>query len=253
MKRLRHLLPGLVTALALAFSAPGPARAEAAELARTAPTSGPAPFLTTPQFDEAVAVRKITRRRPRSVLTLRQATELFQLMASYRDISFRFPTDGCYARCHLMVRRMQAMGYRAAKVWSFARSKKEPLFCRTPNDPRGYVSWKYHVAPTVRVRIKKKVYALVIDPSMFDRPVKISQWARAQRRNRTSRIPFVCKTRVGQPPRRPNGRRTSGTGYWPSADPRRGTDRHAVRVMKLFKPWEGRSAPKKVLKRVGKL
>jgi hypothetical protein len=197
--------------------------------------------------------RRKSHRRPSAVLTLRQATELFRMMASYKDISFRFPADGCYARAHLMVRRMQRLGYKPGKVWSFARSKKEPLFCRTPNDPRGYVSWGYHVAPTVRVRIKKKVYALVIDPSMFDRPVKVSQWGRAQKRNRTSRMPFICKTKLGQPPRRANGRRAPGTGYWPSADPRRGKDAHAMRVMRLFKPWEGRSAPKKVMKLASKL
>ena len=100
-----------------------------------------------------------------------------------------------------------------------------------------------------RVRMEDKVYDMVLDPSMFDEPVKISQWGRTQKRSANSRTPFICKTRLGQAPRRkPRARRTAGTGYWPSADPRRGKDYHADRVMKLFKPYEGRTAPKKVLK-----
>src|ERR1700730_4122612 len=162
--------------------------------------------------------RKTRKKDTRPALTPEQAQQLFKSMATQPDISFRFPSDGCYARAHLMVRRMQAMGYRPGKVWAFARSKQESLVCRTRNHPRGYVTWKYHVAPTIRVRIEDKVYDLVFDPSIFDHPVKISQWARAQKRSPTNRTPFICKTRIGQPPRRkPRARRTAGTGYWPSA------------------------------------
>ena len=50
------------------------------------------------------------------------------------------------------------------------------------------VTWWYHVAPLVRVRIKIKllsfnldfVLAMVIDPGMFDKPVLLSTWLAAQ-------------------------------------------------------------------------
>jgi hypothetical protein len=246
MTLLRRVVPALVLALGLLVPSAVPAQVPAASAPAKAETVQAAARKST----SGKKGRKKAHRRP--AITLEEAKRLFEIMAKQPDISFGFPVDGCYARAHLMVRRMQALGYRPGKVWTFARSKRQPLVCRTANHPRGYVTWRYHVAPSVRVRIDKKVYTMVIDPSMFQGPVTVSRWARAQR-SRNKRTPYMCKTRIGQPPRKPNGRRTAGSGYWPSADPRRGKDYHAERVMRLFKPYEGRVAPKKVMKMVSRL
>jgi hypothetical protein len=250
------MMPALLITLGLLLPPAVMSQAAAAD-------SGPVPGSAVPAAGRATAspagARNPKSKRGRKkghsgpAITAKEAIKVFDLMAGQPDISFRFPIDGCYARAHLMVRRMQALGYRPGKAWTFARSKREPLVCRTRNHPRGYVTWRYHVAPTIRVRIDKKVYTMVIDPSMFTRPVKVRQWARVQRRYRNSRTPYYCKTRVGQPPRKPSGRRAPGSGYWPSADPRRGKDYHAERVMKLFKPYEGRVAPKKVMKMASRM
>jgi hypothetical protein len=216
-------------------------------------------FALSPAFEMEKRARK-GRKGKRSgpkvfkVLAPQQALLAFRIMAAQTDISFGFPTDGCYARAHLMARRLRAMGMRPSKVWSFARGKQEPLVCRTPNDPKGYVVWGYHVAPTVRVRIRPGVIRhFVIDPSMFTKPVTVAQWAAAQKPHRASRTPYVCLTRFDKAPTRPDGARCPGSGYSPAPDPIRGSDAHALAVMKLFKPWEGRVAPKTVLNTVSKL
>jgi hypothetical protein len=145
-------------------------------------------------------------------ISLEQAKTVFRHMASQKDITFRFPADGCYARAHVMVRRMQKLGYRPRKVWSFANGEK--LYARTRNHPAGYVEWVYHVAPTLRVRLNNgKVVDAVIDPSMFNRPVTIANWAQAQKRTVNSPNPIIRRTRIGEAPVLANGTRAKGHGY----------------------------------------
>src|SRR5262245_42007789 len=48
-------------------------------------------------------------------VTYKQAAQVFRWLAGQRDIAFGYPSDGCYARAHLMIRRMQERGYRPYK------------------------------------------------------------------------------------------------------------------------------------------
>jgi hypothetical protein len=137
-----------------------------------------------------------------------------------------------------MVRRMQALGVRPRKVWAFANG--EQLSARTPYAPGGRVEWSWHTAPTLRVRHQGAVYDVVIDPSLFNGPVTVAQWRAALKRSPRSPEPFVCLTRVGEPPLQPNGTRAAGTGYWPQADPPGGLDAHALATMRRYKPLEPR-------------
>jgi len=158
------------------------------------------------------------------------AAALFAIMASQGDIAFKYPTDGCYARAHLMVQRMQQLGATPGKVWSFAGSPTDPLWVTTPNDPAGYVTWGYHVAPTVPVQQPDgTVQDMVIDPSIYDHPVPVGQWKDIQNDS-----PTISQTQPGQPP--PG---SAGSGYWPAADPVSGADADAAKTMKQFKRMEG--------------
>jgi hypothetical protein len=75
------------------------------------------------------------------------------------------------------------------------------------------VEWWYHVAPLVRVRVRLKllsinfdfVVALVIDPSMFDKPVLLSSWLAAQ--ENTACSPNAKVTMYSIQP---------GSAYWPA-------------------------------------
>jgi hypothetical protein len=79
-------------------------------------------------------------------------------------------------------------GYCCEKVFSFAIPYPNRLAVRANKWGGCCVTWWYHVAPLVRVRVKIKllsfnldfVLALVIDPGMFDKPVLLSSWLAAQ-------------------------------------------------------------------------
>jgi len=169
------------------------------------------------------------------------AAALFALLAAQGDIAFGYPVDGCYARAHLMVQRMQQMGLTPGKVWSFANP--DNLHANTPNHPDGYVEWGYHVAPTIPVtQPDGSVQDMVMDPSMFDRPVTIDEWRDAQRAPGASE-PYIDQTAPGEAPTHPSGAQYPGSGYWPSDDPAEGPDQHAAETMEDYMQYEGTRGP----------
>lgn len=102
-------------------------------------------------------------------------------------IPFQYVIDGCYARAHEM-RRIITTRYRycCEKVFSFAVDDLDRLAVRADKWGGCCVTWWYHVAPLVRVRIAIRKLgfsaelAMVIDPGMFDKPVLLTTWLAAQ-------------------------------------------------------------------------
>lgn len=167
--------------------------------------------------------------------------DVFALMASRKDIAFRYVADGCYARAHLMAQELQKLGIPTGKVWAIAQGDKfrsrtdlpKYLLVRAPHHPKGFATWSYHVAPFIEVtdaRGKKRIK--VIDPSLFSKPVSIQEWGRRQMPG--SKPPYVTLTRLKEAPRLPNGRQALGTGYWLGADPPN-PDIHALATMLKYK------------------
>jgi hypothetical protein len=119
----------------------------------------------------------------------------------------------------------------------------EPLYARTKNVAAGYVTWGYHVAPVLHVRVNAKTKAwYVIDPSLFHHPVTIVQWENAQKKSPSSHTPYIAMTRLGEAPLWIDHQRKPGSGYWPGADPGVGLHNHAVQTMQRYKALEPRAA-----------
>ena len=105
-------------------------------------------------------------------------------------IPFQYVRDGCYARAHKMRQIVEDQyGFCCEKVFSFANQGADELAVKANKWGGCCVTWWYHVAPLVRVRIRIKlglasfqfVLAMVIDPGMFDKPVLLSTWLMAQK------------------------------------------------------------------------
>ena len=111
-----------------------------------------------------------------------QAAEIFAELTAAEDLALRFPADGCYARTHLMVRRLLDRGLAPSKVWAFAASATDLLWTETPDHPDGRVQWQYHVAPVLVVRGPDGgTREMVFDPLLFDRQVPVEEWRSALR------------------------------------------------------------------------
>lgn len=106
-------------------------------------------------------------------------------------IPFQYVIDGCYARAHKM-RWIITTKYRYCcdKVFSFAVNGNDTLAVQANKWGGCCVTWWYHVAPLVRVRLGRLgALLLVIDPGMFDKPVLLTTWLAAQENKNCS--PFA--------------------------------------------------------------
>ena len=122
-------------------------------------------------------------------------------------IPFQYVRDGCYARAHKM-RWIITTKYRycCEKVFSFANQYPQRLAVQANKWGGCCVTWWYHVAPLVRVRLGSfGVLAMVIDPGMFDKPVLLSTWLAAQ--ENTNCDPNANVTMYSIQP---------GSAYWPA-------------------------------------
>jgi hypothetical protein len=79
----------------------------------------------------------------------------------------------------------------------------------------------------------------VIDPSMFSGPVPVARWRDAMRPPRSSFMPRIELTRLGEAPRGANGRPMPGSGYVPGPDPKGGVDADARATMALYLTHQG--------------
>jgi Glutaminase len=129
-------------------------------------------------------------------------------------IPFQYVRDGCYARAHKMRQIIDdRYGYCCEKVFSFANQNFDTLAVKANKWGGCCVTWWYHVAPLVRVRIRIRlpfgtfqlVLAMVIDPGMFDKPVLLSTWLMAQEDTSCSGNAHVSMYSI-QP----------GSAYWPA-------------------------------------
>src|SRR5262245_9780041 len=126
---------------------------------------------------------------PAGAITEAEANKLFKELASQKHIPFDFPDDCCYSRAHEMCRIMNDKGVKCGKVWNYAHNyPRGGLEAVTPNHPDGHVNWCYHVAPTVKVQGGDgKTKDMVMDPSLFDKPVTVGEWKKRQQ-DETSKI-----------------------------------------------------------------
>jgi hypothetical protein len=115
---------------------------------------------------------------PISVISEKYAQELFDMLKNRPEIPFLYPQDGCYARAHQMSLILEKMGIITGKVFVTGDLRVE-----TPRSPDGYVEWGWHVAPIIMVRRGNKSVPMVIDPSIFQHPVTVSEWTGIQTRH----------------------------------------------------------------------
>lgn len=107
-------------------------------------------------------------------ITMDRANQLFKKATNMKDIAWKYKPDGCYARAHLMARRFEAEGVRVDKVWI-----KGDLYV-----PGTQIRWNFHVAPIVYVKNEQgKIQKMVIDPSLFDKPVTVEEWDNKMSKN----------------------------------------------------------------------
>jgi hypothetical protein len=179
---------------------------------------------TTFNFVDLYLKRRCFRLCRRIVPSYAKAKEIFDFCAQLSChlpgpyavtpcIPFQYVIDGCYARAHQMRRIITTRyGYCCEKVFSFANEDSYALAVKADKWGGCCVTWWYHVAPLIRVRLRLKgvkaslTLAMVIDPGMFDKPVLLSTWLAAQENSGCTLYAHVSSYSI-QP----------GTAYCPAA------------------------------------
>ncbi|MGE5344007.1 MAG: protein-glutamine glutaminase family protein [Candidatus Omnitrophota bacterium] len=138
-----------------------------------------------PSFGENESPESPASNPPDPPVTWNRAVELFNQMKTQSCIPcameascipFKYPYDGCWIRAHMMCYLMQAQGETPEKIWISGN-----LHVLTANVPECEVYWGWHVAPTLLVKPNDgPAVKMVIDPSLFNRPVTLEEWKTVQ-------------------------------------------------------------------------
>ena len=105
----------------------------------------------------------------KEILTESEAEELISFFLYSSPIPFYYVDDYCYARAHEMAQVMELMGMESAKIIAEGN-------LNITDSEGNHVGWRYHIAPTVKVRINGNVETRVMDPSLSNTLLTINQW-----------------------------------------------------------------------------
>jgi hypothetical protein len=107
-------------------------------------------------------------------LTPQQAIAVFDWLAGMKDVAYQYATDGCYARAHIMCRRLMAEGLTLKKAWAF---EEEGEYYRVLLQDGSKQRFGFHVAPVLPVMTAKgAVVNMIFDPAFFNGPVTEQEW-----------------------------------------------------------------------------
>lgn len=100
----------------------------------------------------------------KAFVTQKQKDHAFAIIKDIDYIPFSYALDGCYARALYMSMELAAHKIPSSFLYLFGKLT-----------PSREISWRYHVAPfIVEPSLAKK--AFVLDPSLSDSPLLISEW-----------------------------------------------------------------------------
>jgi len=103
-----------------------------------------------------------------TVLTQEEADAFVKEFLADTSIPFDYALDGCFARAHKMAKLLEDKGILTGKAFLLGR-----LFAKTKYGP---VSWRYHVAPVVLVKINNEIKPFILDPALFETAAPYEEW-----------------------------------------------------------------------------
>lgn len=103
-------------------------------------------------------------------------------------VTFHYPANACYTRAYFMEQRLTALGYASRKEFVISKqpggltvSSNYSNDTRAPGMP-ATTNWWYHVAPVISVqRPNGTVVQMVMDPSLDNHPITITEWTAKMR------------------------------------------------------------------------
>ena len=114
-------------------------------------------------------------------------TELFNKLKEDSSIPFDYIEGGCYARAEKMCLDLDIYHINSCKIFVEGDLKVATK--------HGTAEWWFHVAPIVLLNENGSHKPYVLDPSLFDRPVPVSEWISLQTDNMPARVKAIQVTK----------------------------------------------------------
>ncbi len=112
-----------------------------------------------------------------TALSKKDAQNLFYDLKNKSDIPFEFSLAGCEQRAHEMSRLLLLKGITPLKAFVSVDEDESPRLQVPHPQKKGHIiRWKYHVAPVVLVKENGQLVPYVIDPSIENKIVPLSEW-----------------------------------------------------------------------------
>jgi hypothetical protein len=108
-----------------------------------------------------------------SVLNPEELEKIFNYISNNSLIPFDTPVDGCAARAYLMITAAKLKSIHMAKIVADVTNRSKAKIEISNFDVPWIYRWDYHIAPFVFLKETptSKIKPMVIDPSLFNRPV----------------------------------------------------------------------------------
>ncbi len=108
-----------------------------------------------------------------TVVSQKQAKELFEMLTRRTDIPYGYADDGCYVRAHQAAKVLESSGIISGKILFEGKGK---FAANSPTHPGKKIVWDsgFHVVPFVLVKnANGKIEPMVLDPTFFHEPVSM--------------------------------------------------------------------------------
>lgn len=104
------------------------------------------------------------------------AKGLFNEFLNHPKLTWTASNSGCEARADMMAEIAESKGYDVGKIWVHPSSSTDTFQVYLNHANTESTVWNYHVAIMIKIKEGNGESIYVMDPSFFDKPVKINEW-----------------------------------------------------------------------------
>ncbi len=108
-----------------------------------------------------------------------QAKNIFNEFKAMDFIPYQYGINGCHARATAMALHAERKGVKFVKIYAHTTptSENKLVVRNSIHKPQVPIFWYFHVAVATYVNFGDRIDIMVFDPSLFDRPVDVEEWA----------------------------------------------------------------------------
>ncbi|NVK86223.1 MAG: hypothetical protein HWE21_17990 [Cytophagia bacterium] len=103
------------------------------------------------------------------------AEGFFKYVAEHPKLFWGANNTGCEAKTDLVAELASERGFETAKIWIRPQSATDSFLVYMNEAGTEYTAWNYHVATELKIQ-KDTTETLIIDPTIFDKPVHMDIW-----------------------------------------------------------------------------